>query len=179
MTHIWILCSCWGPCRWQVACTRKGNIVIEAQAGGEGLTQGEHSKFLAIETFSLFQYYPSTCLLLYLSNSTILLVARLSKSDKRIVAQHSVSSYLAAANTSPPSPSPVINGGGIVVRSLCRIAASERCLRRYSVSFRGDSAAESSEWPSSADKLAVTTTASKADEDDDLKGQCHQNCNLI
>ncbi len=67
----------------------------------------------------------------------------------------------------------MINGGGIVVRSLCRIAASERCLRRYSVSFRGES---ESEWPSSvADKLAVTTTASKADEDDELKGQRHQN----
>jgi hypothetical protein len=88
-----------------------------------------------------------------------------------------VSSYLAATNASPPSPSPAINGGGIVVRSLCRIAASERCLRRYSVSFRGES---ESEWPSSvADKLAVTTTSSKADEDDELKGQCHQNCNLI
>jgi hypothetical protein len=90
-----------------------------------------------------------------------------------------VSSYLAATNASPPSPSPAINGGGIVVRSLCRIAASERCLRRYSVSFRGDSTAESSEWPSAADKLAVTTAASKADEDDELKGQCHQNCNPI
>ncbi len=127
-------------------------------------------------TLSLFKHFPSTWL--YLSDSIILLVARLSKSDKRIVAQHSVSSYLAATNASPPSPSPAINnGGGIVVRSLCRIAASERCLRRYSVSFRGDSAAESSEWPSSADRLAVTTTASKADEDDELKGQCHQNYN--
>ncbi len=135
-------------------------------------------KKIPLLTISLFKYYPTTCL--YLSCSTILLVARLSKSDKRIVPQHSVSSYLAATNASPPSPSPVINnGGGIVVRSLCRIAASERCLRRYSVSFRGDSTAESSEWPSAADKLAVTTTASKADEDDELKGQCHQNCNLI
>jgi hypothetical protein len=44
------------------------------------------------------------------------------------------------------------------------------------VSFRGDS---ESEWPSTADKLAVTTTASKADEDDELKGQCHQNNNPI
>jgi hypothetical protein len=133
--------------------------------GGRARTQGDiaNSNFKTLPIISIY-------------TSTILLVARLSKSDKRIVPQHSVSSYLAATNASPPSPSPVINGGGIVVRSLCRIAASERCLRRYSVSFRGES---ESEWPSAADKLAVTTTASKADEDDELKGQCHQNCNLI
>jgi hypothetical protein len=75
---------------------------------------------------------------------------RLSKADKRIGPQNSVSSFL-------PSTS---NG---IIRTKLRPAAAAACLRQHSVSFRCDSPSVS-DWPVSAASAAAVRDEAAARE---------------